>query len=43
MMRALLTVFVKEFRENLRDRRTVMTALLFGPVFGPVLPSPIGL
>lgn len=36
MMRALLTVFVKEFRENLRDRRTVMTALLFGPVFGPV-------
>jgi sodium transport system permease protein len=36
MMRATLTVFVKEFRENLRDRRTVMTALLFGPVFGPI-------
>lgn len=35
-MRAVLTVFVKEFRENLRDRRTVMTALLFGPVFGPL-------
>jgi sodium transport system permease protein len=36
MIRAALTVFGKEFRENLRDRRTVMTALLFGPLFGPV-------
>ena len=36
MMRSALIVFMKEFRENLRDRRTVMTALLFGPVFGPV-------
>jgi sodium transport system permease protein len=36
LIRATLTVFVKEFRENLRDRRTVMTALLFGPIFGPV-------
>jgi sodium transport system permease protein len=36
MIRSVLTVFVKEFRENLRDRRTVMTALLFGPVFGPL-------
>ena len=36
MIRASLTVFVKEFLENLRDRRTVMTALLFGPLFGPV-------
>lgn len=35
-MRATLTVFVKEFLENLRDRRTVMTALLFGPLFGPI-------
>jgi sodium transport system permease protein len=35
-MRATLTVFVKEFLENLRDRRTVMTALLFGPLFGPL-------
>jgi sodium transport system permease protein len=35
-MRAVLTVFVKEFLENLRDRRTVMTALLFGPLFGPI-------
>ncbi len=36
MIRATLTVFVKEFLENLRDRRTVMTALLFGPLFGPI-------
>lgn len=36
-MNATLTVFIKEFRENLRDRRTVMTALLFGPLFGPLL------
>jgi sodium transport system permease protein len=36
MIRAALIVFLKEFRENLRDRRTVMTALLFGPVFGPL-------
>lgn len=36
-MTATLTVFLKEFRENLRDRRTVMTALLFGPLFGPLL------
>jgi sodium transport system permease protein len=33
---AILTVFRKEFRENLRDRRTVLTALLFGPLFGPL-------
>ena len=37
LMRALLTVFAKEFLENLRDRRTLMSALLFGPLFGPVL------
>jgi sodium transport system permease protein len=36
VIRAALIVFVKEFRENLRDRRTVATALLFGPVFGPI-------
>src|ERR1700733_7115660 len=29
-MRALLTVFAKEFKENLRDRRTLLSALLFG-------------
>jgi sodium transport system permease protein len=36
-MRALLIVFAKEFRENLRDRRTLVSALLFGPLFGPLL------
>ena len=36
-MRALLTVFCKEFLENLRDRRTLFSALLFGPLFGPIL------
>jgi len=30
-------VFRKEFRENLRDRRTLMSALVFGPLFGPIL------
>ena len=37
LMRALLTVFRKEFLENLRDRRTLFSALLFGPLFGPML------
>ncbi|MDP9013620.1 MAG: ABC transporter permease subunit [Pseudomonadota bacterium] len=36
-MRALFTVFAKEFLENLRDRRTLLSALLFGPLFGPLL------
>jgi sodium transport system permease protein len=36
-MRALFTVFVKEFLENLRDRRTLISALVFGPLFGPLL------
>ena len=36
-MRALITVFAKEFMENLRDRRTLVSALLFGPLFGPLL------
>src|SRR5687767_7463462 len=36
-MHAVLTVFAKEFRENLRDRRTLLSALLFGPLFGPLL------
>jgi sodium transport system permease protein len=34
---ATLTVFLKEVRENLRDRRTVMTAFLTGPLLGPLL------
>jgi sodium transport system permease protein len=36
-MRTLLTVFVKEFLDNLRDRRTLLSAMLFGPLFGPLL------
>ena len=36
-MTAFLTVFAKEFLENLRDRRTLLSALLFGPLFGPIL------
>ncbi len=36
-MSAVLEVFAKEFRENLRERRTVIAALLFGPVFIPLL------
>jgi sodium transport system permease protein len=33
----VITVFAKEFRENLRERRTVLTALLIGPVLLPLL------
>lgn len=36
-MSALWSVFVKEFLENLRDRRTLLSALIFGPLFGPLL------
>jgi sodium transport system permease protein len=36
-VRALITVFGKEFLENLRDRRTLLSALLFGPLFGPLM------
>ncbi len=36
-MRTLVIVFAKEFLENLRDRRTLLSALLFGPLFGPIL------
>lgn len=36
-MRTLLTVFLKEIIDNLRDRRTLASALLMGPIFGPVL------
>jgi sodium transport system permease protein len=36
-MRTLLTVFRKEFLDNLRDRRTLISAILFGPLFGPLL------
>ncbi|HMK85577.1 MAG TPA: ABC transporter permease [Steroidobacteraceae bacterium] len=36
-MHAVLRVFGKEFLENLRDRRTLLSALVFGPLFGPIL------
>ena len=36
-MRTVVTVFLKEVFENLRDRRTLASALIMGPIFGPVL------
>jgi sodium transport system permease protein len=36
-VRAVLTVFAKEFRENLRERRTLFSALILGPLLGPLL------
>jgi len=36
-MSFIWTVFRKEFFENLRDRRTILSALIFGPLFGPLL------
>ncbi len=36
-MNPLRTVFAKEVRDNLRDRRTLLSALLMGPLFGPIL------
>lgn len=36
MMRKLWTVFRKEVIDNLRDRRTLLTVLVFGPLFGPI-------
>jgi len=36
-MGAIATVWRKEVRESLRDRRTLISALLFGPLFGPLL------
>ena len=32
-----LTVFLKEVKENLRDRRTMMTTFVVSPMLGPVL------
>ena len=37
MMAPTLTVFFKEVIDNLRDRRTLASALIMGPVFGPIL------
>ncbi len=36
-MRALWTVFSKECVDHVRDRRSLFSALLFGPLLGPVL------
>ena len=36
-MRAIATVFRKEMRENLRDRRALFSAFLFVPLMGPIL------
>jgi sodium transport system permease protein len=34
---AIFTVFAKEFRENLRERRTLLSALILGPLLGPLV------
>lgn len=36
MMRKFFTVALKESVDNLRDRRTLFTVLVFGPLFGPL-------
>ena len=36
-MKTIRTVFMKEIVDNFRDRRTLVSALLMGPLFGPVL------
>ena len=36
-MRTFFTVFVKEVIDNFRDRRTLASALIMGPLFGPML------
>ncbi len=37
MKSAIWTIFRKEVRENLRDRKTVMNALIVSPLIGPLL------
>ena len=37
LMNSVLVVFLKEVRENLRDRRTVINTLLTGPLLAPVI------
>ena len=37
MMRTLFIVFAKEVVDNIRDRRTLASALIMGPLFGPLL------
>ncbi|HUA79550.1 MAG TPA: ABC transporter permease [Dyella sp.] len=36
-MKTTLTVFFKEVRENLRDKRTITSALIYGPLIGPLI------
>lgn len=36
-MKTLLIVFLKEVRENLRDRRTVLNTLITGPLMAPLI------
>jgi sodium transport system permease protein len=36
MSASIVTVCLKEMLENARDRRTLLTAFLFGPLFGPL-------
>jgi len=36
-LKTIRTVFAKEVTDNFRDRRTLVTALLMGPLFGPIL------
>ena len=36
-MKSALIVFLKEVRENLRDKRTVINTLITGPLMGPLL------
>lgn len=36
-MRTVLIVFIKEIIDNFRDRRTLASALIMGPIFGPLL------
>ena len=36
-MNTIRTVFLKEIVDNFRDRRTLISALLMGPLFGPIL------
>ncbi len=37
MTHTLVTVFLKEIVDNLRDRRSLASALIMGPIFGPIL------
>ncbi len=37
MIKTVFTVFAKEVLDNFRDRRTLASALLMGPLFGPLL------